>query len=397
MSDRFFDVIVVGAGPAGSYTAYELASAGHDVAVFEAKSAVGVNVCCTGIISAECFGLLDPGVDVVLHKARSASFFSPSGRRLRLEAGQTQAYVVDRRLLDQSIATRSQSRGAQYFLSSKVVGIVRDRDGVQVEALRCGVREVFRARAVVLANGFSPGLFRKLGPGRIGSFLVGAQAEVEVSEVQEIEVYTGEEVAPGSFAWLVPGYAGRAYVGLMAGAHARLHLRRFVGRLSRQGRIDSADLKVRQKLIPTDTLARSYGNRLLVVGDAAGQAKPTTGGGIYFGHLGARMAAGVLSKALASDNLSADRLSAYQKRWKEEMGRELSRGRWARRVFGGLSDRQIERMFSMLDDTGMARALLRADDFSFDWHSRMLGALLRQASAYPLRKIGRALCRETIS
>ncbi|MCJ7669231.1 MAG: NAD(P)/FAD-dependent oxidoreductase, partial [Dehalococcoidia bacterium] len=131
--------------------------------------------------------------------------------------------------------------------------------------------------------------------------------------------------------------------------------------------------------------------------DAAGQVKPTTGGGIYFGHLGAKIAAKVLDEALNSDNLTAGQLSRYQKQWKAKMGKELSRGYRARWAYAKLSDRQIEGIFNVLDSSGMAEALLNSGNFSFDWHSRLISAILRRSSAYPLLKIWHLLFREASS
>jgi flavin-dependent dehydrogenase len=122
--------------------------------------------------------------------------------------------------------------------------------------------------------------------------------------------------------------------------------------------------------------------------------KPTTGGGIYSGHLGARIAAEVLDEALGSDELTADQLSRYQKRWKEQMGRELSRGYWARWAYARLSDRQIEGIFSMLCSDGAAEALLNSGHFSFDWHTGLIMAVLKRSSAYPLLRIRHMLFRE---
>jgi len=383
----------VGAGPAGSYIAYELASLGHDVAVFEEKSASGLNVCCTGIISTECFHSLGLGTDVILTKANSIKFFSPAGRRLRLQTEKVQAYVVNRLLLDKALASKAQSQGAQYFFSSPVIDIIPGKDSIQVETLCFGAREIFSARAVVLASGFKPKLPPKLGLGKIKSFLVGAQTEIEDKNVDEPEVYFGQEIAPGSFAWLVPTSANKAYVGLLATSQAKLHLQKFLNNLFCKGRITSREVEIRQKAIPVGTLARSYGDRVLVIGDAAGQVKPTTGGGIYFGHLGARVAAEVLDEALRSDNLTAGQLSRYQKQWKAKMGKELSRGYWVRWAYAKLSDRQIEGIFNMFDSSGMAEALLNSSDFSFDWHSGLILAGLRHSSAYPLLKIKHLLSR----
>jgi len=390
-------VIVVGAGPAGSYLAYELASSGHSVAVFEEKRASGLNACCTGIISTECLQSLDPDKDTVLTEVKSARFYSPSGRCLRFQTENVQAYVVNRFLLDRTLASKAQARGAQYFFSSPVIDILPGKESIQVEALCSGAREKFSARAVALANGFTPKLPHRLGLGRINHLLIGAQAEIEAKDIDEFEVYFGQGIAPGAFAWLVPISSTRAYAGLLATSRAKLHLQEFLNSLFRRGRIKSPDAEIGQRAVPMGTLIRSYGDRLLVVGDAAGQVKPTTGGGIWFGHLGARIAAGVLGEALHSDNLTTGRLSRYQKEWKAAMGQELSRGYWARWVYARLSDRQIEGIFEALDSDGTAGALLSSGDFSFDWHTKLILTVLRRSSAYPFLRLKHLLSREASS
>jgi len=397
LSGQFYDVIIVGAGPAGSSIAHELASSGHDVAVFEEKSAPGLNACCTGIISTECFQSLDLGTDGILTKVNSAKFFSPSGRYLRVQTENVQAYVVNRLLLDKALASKAQSQGAKYFFSSPVIDIIPGKDSIQAETLCSGAREIFSAKAVVMANGFRPKLSRKLDLGKIKSFLVGAQAEIEAKNVDELEVYFSQGIAPGAFAWLVPISTNKAYIGLLATSHAKLHLQKFLNNLFCQGRVTSREVEIEQKAIPVGTLARSYGDRVLVIGDAAGQVKPTTGGGIYFGHIGAKIAAEVLDEALSSDNLTSGQLSNYQKQWKAKMGKELSRGYRARWAYTKLSDRQIEGIFNALDSSGMAEALLNSGNFSFDWHSRLILAVLRRSSAYPLLKIKHLLYREASS
>jgi digeranylgeranylglycerophospholipid reductase len=394
LSGQFYDVIVVGAGPAGSCIAHELVSSGYNVAVFEEKSAPGINACCTGIISTECFGSLGMETGVILNEVRSARFFFPSGKYLRFQTENAQAYVVNRLLLDKSLTSKAQSRGAKYFFSCRVVDILPGKDSIQAETLCSGGRQVFGARVIVLANGFRPRLPRKLGLGEIKRFLVGAQAEIEVRGVDEFEVYFGQEIAPGAFAWLVPTSGDRAYVGLLATSQARLRLKGFLKSLFDAGRAISPEAEIEQKPIPIWPLARSYGHRLVVVGDAAGQVKPTTGGGIYFGHVGAKIAAEVLAGALESDNLTAAYLARYQEQWKARMGREISRGYWARWAYARLSDRQIEGIFSVLNSNGTVDALVSSDSFSFDWHSKLILTVLRHSSAYPLLRIKRLLSRE---
>jgi geranylgeranyl reductase family protein len=397
LSGPFYDVIVVGSGPAGSYVACDLASSGYSVAAFEEKSASGLNPCCTGIISTDCLQSLDPASEMILAQVKSAEFYSPSGRCLRFQTENVQAYVVDRVSLDKALASRAQSKGVQYFFSSPVVDILPGKDSIEVEALCSGTRETFSARAAVLANGFRPRLPHKLGLGRIKRFLIGAQAEVEATDLDEFEIHFGQRMAPGGFAWLVPISSGKAYVGLLASSQARLYLQDFLNSLSIQGRVSTQRAEIRQRAIPMGTLPCSYADRLLVIGDAAGQVKPTTGGGIYFGHLGARIAAKVLREALGSDNLAAGQLSRYQKQWKATMGKELSRGYWARWAYAKLSDTQIEGIFEALDSNGGAGTFLDSDGFSFDWHSKLILTVVRCSSVYPLLKIKHLLSREVAS
>jgi len=386
LSSQFYDVIVVGAGPAGSYAAYELASSGYSVAVFEQKSAPGLDVCCTGIISTECFDSFGISPEVILTKANTANFFSPSGRCLRLESEKVQAYVIDRTSFDQAIARKAQASGADYFFSSRATDISIGKDRAKVEALYHGSKEIFTARAVVLANGFSPVPSQELGLGKIKNFVVGSQAEIEVKNVDGVEVYLSQKIAPGFFAWLVPTSANKARIGLLSTSQAKLRLEKFLLSPFCQGRVMSQEAKIRQKAIPWGTLPRTYGDRVLVIGDAAGQVKPTTGGGIYFGHLGAKIATEVLEEALGSDDLAAARLSCYQRQWRAKMGKEIRFCYWARRAYAKLSDRQIERIFNMLDSGGVAKALLDSPNLSFDWHRGLILAGLKYSLVHPVRK-----------
>jgi len=104
--------------------------------------------------------------------------------------------------------------------------------------------------------------------GRIAHFAIGAQAEVETNDIDEIEIYFSQQIAPGFFAWLVPTKRTRALVGVISSSHARLYLNKLLVSSFCQGKVVRED-RVRQKLIPLGTLPRTYGDRVLVVGDAA--------------------------------------------------------------------------------------------------------------------------------
>lgn len=369
-----YDVAVIGGGPIGSHVAFRLAVLGYEVVVVERKTETGGPVCCTGIVSRECVSSLALDKDVVFRQANGARLLSPSGRVLRLWRPEPQVSIVDRTAFNVALANRAQGQGVEYRLNSSVVGAHFSDNGVSLEfGMQGNGIKYLQARAVVIAAGAaSAGLAVALGLGKVGDFAMGAQAEVEIMGVDEVEVYFGGEISPGFFAWLVPISSQKALVGLLSRRKPEVYLRRLLARLLAQGKIVSTKAEMTHGGIPLQSLARTYGERLVVVGSAAGQVKPTTGGGIYYGLLCADIAANHLNRALKSDNLSAENLSSYQREWRKRLGAELRIGYWARKLYERLSDRQIDQIFDIIESNGIDEALLKAEDLSFDWHSKVV-------------------------
>ena len=130
---------------------------------------------------------------------------------------------------------------------------------------------------------------------------------------------------------------------------------------------------IRDSLRP---LRKTYSDRVLVVGDAAGQVKPTTGGGIFYSLMASEIASGALDRALEEDKLSANRLGAYQREWKALLSNELEVGYSARRVFEYLGDSHISSLINQASVSGFAADLADSPDVSFDWHSSMIGKII---------------------
>ncbi|MFC1905915.1 geranylgeranyl reductase family protein [Chloroflexota bacterium] len=365
------DVIVAGAGPVGSHVACKLAEQGYSVAVFEEHNTIGEPVQCTGIIGRECIERYHIPQEVVLFESKSAKFFSPSGKYLRLAKDEVQAYIVDRTAMDLHLAHKAQNDGAQYYLSSKVGDVRTNGTKVVLDIKAEGVSTSLESRALVVTSGFGTKLPYKLRMGRVGDWVAGAQMEVEINGVDEVEVYLSQNIAPGFFGWLVPTGKNRGLVGLFSRKAPRRHLDRFIESLRSQGKI-TAKGRITSGGIPLRPLPKTYAERVLVVGDAAGQVKPTTGGGVYYGFICADIAVDVLSKAFDSDDFSAKAFSLYQKIWKKAIGKELKIGYWARRVYERLSDRQIELMLRILESRGIHEAMLNSDQMRFDWHGGLL-------------------------
>lgn len=362
-----YDVIVIGAGPVGSYTAGKLVALGHRVALLERRSRPGEKPC-TGIVSAECVRSFSINEGAIVRQVNSARLFSPSGRLIRLWREQTQACIIDRASLEASFIKQAIDRGSDYLPQTMVTDIEVADDRVFVAAQCQGKDTTFDAKTVMLSTGFGSSLATRLGFGKVGDFVMGAQAEVE-SDLEEVEVYLGKEVAPGFFGWLVPTSPRRALVGLMTRQYPQVHIEKLLRSLAGQGKIASAEVKVGYAGIPLRPLSRTYDKRLLVVGDAAGQVKPTTCGGIYFGLLCADIAADTLHRALQSNDLSAKALSEYERGWRKKLARELKIGYYARKFYERLSDKSIDKLFEFIKTRGIDTVLLQDEELSFDWHS----------------------------
>jgi len=122
----------------------------------------------------------------------------------------------------------------------------------------------------------------------------------------------------------------------------------------------------------------SYADRVLAVGEAAGQVKTTTAGGIYYGMLGAEMAASVLDDALDAGRLDAGSLSVYEEMWRARLGPEIDMGLRLQEAVRELEDHEIDRVFGALQN-GVGRMVRRV--VRFDWHRPALRVLLSSVLA----------------
>lgn len=371
-----YDVIVVGAGPSGSYLALQLASRGYNVLVMEKKAVPGEDVCCTGIVSRACLQMLGVPEDLLVKPVSSARVVSPSGNSLALHRDGAIAWVVGRPALDRLLAERAGSAGVSYAFSTRAGEIVVEDTGVTVKAEREGGVKSYHCRVLALASGFGSSLPAKLGLGRISDFTVGAQAEAWVN-TDEIEVYLDKEIAPGSFAWLVPTGEGKGLVGLMARRQPKQRLSRLLQRLTAEGKIAAAECQPKCAAIPLNPLKRTFGKRVVVVGEAAGQVKPLTGGGIYYGVLCAGIAAEVLDRAFRRGDFSEKTLSSYQRGWQDKLGSELRTSYLLHLLYRRLDNRQVALFHSLVARYGIADFVHGVEPSYFDYHSQAVFRALR--------------------
>lgn len=387
------DVIVVGAGPAGNMAALSLAGSGHRVTVLDWRRTIGDKLC-TGIIGKECVERFPPDEKQVYRKARAATVVSPEGRRYGVAREDVQAFIIDRVAYVDSIACRAMEAGADYMLGRRVTAIETDRSGVTVTAVGESGRHVYRAEMVIVAGGFGSPLLDMVGLADRGNrhFLMGVQEEVEAESIDETEVHLGSAIAPGSFGWVVPVSEDRALVGILSREKLNGHLDRFMDSLRSTGKVRGPTGSPRRWGIPLKPLRRTYADRVMVVGDAAGLVKPTTGGGIYYALRSGEIAGDAAARAFSTGDFTARMLKRYQDGWQALFGSELATGYSARLLYESLDDRQIERLLGKFLSPDVQEELIRSRDFSFDWHSGLIFRLVGHRDLNPIfRSLGPAL------
>jgi geranylgeranyl reductase family protein len=370
------DVVVIGAGPAGSLTACRLAEHGHDVVVLEEHEDVGAPVHCTGLVGGEAFDEFDLPRSLVLAQADAARFWSATGQSVPIRSARVNAVVIDRLALDRHLAARAIAAGAEVRTGLRAESVETSETGVSVTAR--GLEHPIEARACVLACGANYRFHRQLGLGLPRLFLQSAQVETPFPASPEVEVRFGREVAPAGFAWLVPfrrGAVPYARLGLMSETRSRERFAAFVESLAARAGVDPATVPTpRLKMLPLGPVERSYADRVVAVGDAAGLVKPTTGGGIYYGLLSGAIAASVLDEALAGNTLAARFLRRYESAWRGRLGAEIRVGLAFRHVASRLSDETIGELIELARVDGVVPLL--QETASFNWHRKAAVALL---------------------
>jgi len=395
-----YDVIVIGAGSTGLNTSKILSSAGLRVAVFEKKDKVGKHIICTGIIGAKAYEQFDLSKESQIADICSIKLISPKGKCITYEHSEPIAHVVNREIFNSYLEQLAKAKEVQLKLAHQVINVTINNDYVEVIAkIDNAHTKTYFTKLLVIATGTDIKLLKHLGLGYPRQFINAVQAEIEIEGIDSTLVLLGNEIAPGSFAWVVPLYNRNininssssvpecvfskkisARVGLMTEKSPWIRFDKLLKKLQQQGIKVLDNYQVQHKPIAQGLVSRTYADRIISVGEAAGQVKSTTGGGIYFGLIGSEIAAKIIIKAFNNHDFSAQVLSEYQKLWKNKLQSEITIGYYARKIFRKLTDSQIENLFRIAQTNGVMPIVRSQADF--DWHSNLIVSLIKNTSFY---------------
>ncbi len=369
------DSIVVGAGPSGLLAAKEIASRGYSVKILEEHDQVGVPSHCAGLISVE--GLKRIGVEPSNSFIQNAVFggrvYSPDGQCIEIRDTRQRAYVVDRAALDQHLAEMALNAGAELVLGRRAEKLTLSNGSITGAS---GAGWVEQARIVIDAEGPSQRLITAAGlTNNKRTPLLGVNTEVACEiDPTMVEVWLSEKTAPGLFAWVIPTSERQARVGLAAreGDPTRL-LALFIKK-----RFNTVYPSPRAGQVLLDgPVSRTSFPGMLLVGDAAGHVKPTTGGGIVLGGLCAIEAGKAASQALESGATDA---TQYDEAWRRLYGPEFRSMQTMRSLADRVSDERMNRFFATFNKAKLGD---RLNDLVSEGDMDLQEGIIRRALSEP--------------
>ena len=365
----YYDVIVAGGSVSGLLAGREIAAKGLSVAILEEDAEIGTPEHCGGLVSIngiENLGII-PSSNAIENKIKYARISSYS-KSFELNAEEQKVIVLDRRVFDKQIAFQTQRMGGDIRTRCSMQSITKkndlDDDNYHYD-LRTSEGNL-KCNYFVDARGVSSILKRN----REG-VLQSAQYEVYASWIERdtIEVKFDSERYPGFFAWIIPTGSGRAKVGVAGKSiNAMAALKAY---MDSKGKVYSVIRKVYAPIWIRGPLDAFVYGRTVIIGDAAGQTKPTTAGGIYTCGMGGILAGRAIAKAIKQNNDNC--LSEYQKNWSSIFKEEFEKMIIARRLLERLDNKAIDRLFLTISQTETEQL---SKIGNFDFHSAALAKIL---------------------
>jgi len=375
------DLVVVGAGPAGSMTAKVAAEAGLDVVMLEKRQEIGDPVrCAEGVSKAALKKLVELDPVWISAEVKGARIRAPDGTEIVMSedrAGAEVGYVLERKVFDRALAQQAAEAGAKVMVKTRALGLLWDKGvpaGISAqfvgESLKIEAPLIIGADGVESKVGRWAGIDTALKPKDIetcAQFLV----QDEKIDDEYCEFYLGNEIAPGGYVWSFPKGQSIANVGIGilgskadSGMPIRL-LREFMKKNFPEGKV----LEMMVGGVPVSgPIETTTADGVILVGDAARQSDPITGGGIINAMRTGVMAGEIAADLVPKGEVDKESFQVYEKRWRETIGKQISRNFAVKEFFVDLTDDDLNRLTHSLDGVNVAELDLKG----------LLKVLLRQ-------------------
>jgi len=376
-----YDIAVVGGGPIGCFIAQQLASKGRHVAVLEEHKIIGEPIHCAGLVTKRVLDITKCSQDKIIQNTiYGAVIHSPDGSNLTIGGDKAHALVINRQKFDEHLAQKAQTAGATILLNHKFITTKKQRPTLTLDIQKNKQMTSIHCQLLIGADGAHSQIRDLYGFPKPIEMLHGISAELSDAclDPKYVHIFVGNTIAPGFFAWVIPTnhHGTTARIGLCIGKHHTHPLNHYFTTLLQQPLLQGTTIMKRfGGTIPLGPLKKTVDDRIMLVGDAAAQVKPTSGGGIYPGLLCATHCSMIAEAAFQKQRLDDEFLRRYHATWTKEIGRELTLGMRFRRIFNNLTDRQFNKYIEKLQKQKIIDIINTYGDI--DYPSRLALPLLR--------------------
>jgi len=376
-----YDVAVVGGGPIGCSVAEQLASKGRQVAVFEEHHTIGEPLHCAGLVTQRVLEIARcPRDGIVQNTIYGAIIHSPEDSLLTIGGDKVQALVINRQKFDLHIAQNAMNAGAVILRNQKVLAAKKQHAGFALDIQHEEQTTHVSCQMLIGADGAHSRIRDSFGFPKPVELLHGISAEIieTTLDPKYVHIFVGRTIAPGFFAWILPTntQGTTARIGLCIGKQSTYSLQHYFTTLLQQPLLQgSTEMKRFGGTIPLGPLKKTADDRLMLVGDAAAQVKPTSGGGIYPGLRCVMHCSAVAEEAFQNQQFDEAFLRRYHTEWTKDIGRELSLGMRFRRIFTHLTDNQFNKYLEKLKTQKTIDVINTYGDI--DYPSRLALPLIR--------------------
>ena len=354
-----YDVIVAGGSISGLLAAREIGKKGYSVLVLEEGFEVGTPDHCGGLVSKSALHdlAIQPSQKTFDCMINSAEIYSPAGKKIGINSKNQEIVVVNRRELDKQAAYQAQQSGAEIMVKTSF----KEKTG---QVIQTSAGEI-KCKILVDCRGVG----RLVNANRDG-ILLSAQHEVYADWIIDgkVEVYFDQIKYPGFFAWVIPSRNGAGKVGV---AGKEINVSKTIANFLKSKGKHSIVRKIFAPIWINGPIKKFVSGDIIIAGDAAGQSKPTTAGGIYSCGMGGIIAGNAITKYFETGMVSE--LEQYQKSWHKKFGKEFEKQRLARKILERIDNNVIDKIFDAITPKILSEI---SDKDDFDFHAISIVKLL---------------------
>ncbi len=350
-----YDVIIIGAGPAGASCGKELAEKGFSVKIFDRRKEIGTPKRCGEGVSESIIELVgEIPSKCIAKKIKGARLYAPNGRYIEIVLDRG-GYILERKVFDKWMVEKAIKAGAEVQADSFIFDLIKEKEffvGVKGEFL--GEKFEERAKIIVCATGAESAIRKKALGISTKLNIIDSCLQYEMSGIEIdsdfIHIYFGNETSPRGYCWVFPKGRNRANVGvgvIPGEKSAKFYLEKFIN--SHPEIKKGSIIEVNGGCVPVGNLLKNMvTNGLVVCGEAAHHVNPVHGGGINEAIISGKLAAKVISNCLEKNDVSAKALSKFNELWWKERGEFLRKVEKFREVLEKLSDEDLNDLVDVL-------------------------------------------------